>query len=152
MREFCGDAVLLLRGRALEYGTEEEETEHGEHDEEFHGDDDPERSAPGHLPESVDVESQCLAEGLGYVHVRSQKMKSQFGRKGKSVGETIVFSGCSSFSRHFGRRFRSLVVASCAAMTANCGICSALLLCGDYKSKGLATNEQGFGRDICHSR
>jgi len=108
LREFCGDAVLLLRGRALEYGAEEEETEHGEHDEEFHGDDDPERSAPGHLPESVDVESQCLAEGLGYVHVRSQKKKSQFGRKGKSVDETIVFSGCTSFSRYFGDDFAPL--------------------------------------------
>ena len=95
MREFCGDAVLLLRGRALEYGTEEEETEHGEHDEEFHGDDDPERSAPGHLPESVDVESQCLADGLGYVHVRSLKKRAQFGSQAKTVDEMIVCPVCS---------------------------------------------------------
>ena len=61
------------RGVPLSTGLEEEETEHGEHDEEFHGNNDPKGFTPSHLSETVDVESQRFSERVDNVHVRRKK-------------------------------------------------------------------------------
>ena len=65
------DGFYFLRfGQSGQGGLEEEEAEDGKHHEELHEDDDPERAPPGHLPETVAVETpDAQQEGEGMVHV-----------------------------------------------------------------------------------
>jgi hypothetical protein len=78
-----GNVVLLLIGGAFEHGLEEEETEHGEHDEEFHGNNDPKGFTPSHLSETVDVESQRFSERVDNVHVRKKEKKESVNGEGE---------------------------------------------------------------------
>lgn len=66
--------LLLLIGCAFEHGLEEEKTQHGKHNEEFHGNNDPKGFTPSHLSEAIKVKLQCFAERMDNVHIRKKSV------------------------------------------------------------------------------
>ena len=49
---------------------EEEHLQNGEHDEEFDGDDGPQRAAQSHLPEAIIIEVECVLKKSGHRRLR----------------------------------------------------------------------------------
>lgn len=145
--------VLLLIGGAFEHGLEEEKTEHSEHDEEFHGNNDPKGFTPSHLSETVDVESQRFSERVDNVHVRKKEKKESVNGEGEprrdvasvfsdslqTMGAFGVLSrGVDSVLRNGYRLFARFEALFCYVMF--------------YKNTGLIRNYQSFDSYICHSR
>lgn len=107
--------LLLIRG-AFEHGFEEEETEHSEHDEEFHGNNDPKGFTPSHLSETVDVESQRFSERVDNVHVRKKRVCEWRGRTAARGDVASVFSDSLQTMGAFGVLSRG-VDSVCATAT-----------------------------------
>ena len=66
MDELLGDILpaLALRVEAAQKPGEEDHAQHDKHDEQLHQDQNPQRTAPGHLPEAVDVEACDAHQGV----------------------------------------------------------------------------------------